>query len=353
MILENIKKHRKLLSFTAAIFMMYVLVQYIGLEDLAQALRMIDTNYLILALFLYGITLALNAYRWATIIGITGHIVSIKKALHFQLIDKAANAIFPTSAVGMALRSVLLHKEYKIPKSRGLASIVLDYGFEIFGTFMLAIPSFYLLRSSLPSYVNYQLYLFLGLLGVATLGIIIVNFPTVSNRVNGHLGSEKESMIGRLSSNSYGRKLLEFIGTFTILNKGATNTYSALGATFAIRIVEAIRMMVLFKAFGLTMPLYYFLLFESAWLFLSPFMITPGGIGAVESGRILLYSMIPQFTAASVAPAVFIDRFITFWLMTLIGIFAALIYNKGSYTSQGGTGIASAFSFKSFEKDIV
>lgn len=123
---------------------------------------------------------------------------------------------------------------------------------------------------------------------------------------------------------------MEFLDTFSILNKDTSNTYSAIGTTFGIRIVEAIRVMVLFKAFGITMPFYYFILLESVWLFLSPFMVTPGGIGAVESGRILLYSMLPQFTATSVAPAVFIDRFITFWLMLVIGIIAAMLYTRGS-----------------------
>jgi len=343
----NVKRYKNHISVVVAIAMIYYLVEYVGFESLISAFKMIDAKYLSIAIMLYGVTLTLNAHRWSTIIGITGHIVGIKKALHFQMIDKAANSIFPTSAVGMALRSMLLKREFNIPKSKGFASIVLDYGFEIFGTFLLAVPALFILRDSLPSYVNAQLYVCLGLLGLAAVGIAVVNHPHISIKINSR--EPEQGIISRISKKKYGSKILEFLGTFTVLNSSPNNTYNAMGTTLGIRIVEAIRMMVLFKAFGISLPFYYFILFESVWLFLSPFMITPGGIGAVESGRILLYSMLPQFTASSVAPAVFIDRFITFWLMLLLGIVATLLYTRGvngygDAETKGFLGLPSANS---------
>jgi uncharacterized protein (TIRG00374 family) len=179
----NIRKYKNHISLIAALGMIYYLVSYVGFDQLLESIRMIDAKYLVLALLLYGVTLTLKAHRWSTIIGITGHIVGIRKALHFQLMDKAANSIFPTSAVGMALRSMLLNRDFKIPKSKGLASIVLDYGFEVFGTFLLAIPAFFILRGSLPSYVNMQLYLCLGMLGIATFFIAMCNHPKISTKL--------------------------------------------------------------------------------------------------------------------------------------------------------------------------
>lgn len=87
-------------------------------------------------------------------------------------------------------------------------------------------------------------------------------------------------------------------------------------------------MMVLFKAFGMSVPVYYFILFETAWFFIAPFMATPGGIGAIESGRIAVFSLIPGMSTGAVAPVVFVDRFITFWLMVAIGAVALALYNK-------------------------
>ncbi|HPR42142.1 MAG TPA: lysylphosphatidylglycerol synthase transmembrane domain-containing protein [Candidatus Methanofastidiosa archaeon] len=348
----NIRKYKNHVSLLVAAGMIYYLVSYIGLDQLVEAFSMIDAKYLVLALLLYGLTLTLNAHRWSTIIGITGHMVGIRKALHFQLIDKAANSIFPTSAVGMAVRSMLLKRDFNIPKSKGLASIVLDYGFEVFGTFLLAIPAFLLLKDSLPSYVNLQLYVCLGLLGLASFCIVLVNHPRMSKKLESG-GGDGTSVLEKISKRKYGAKFLEFVGTFTILNKDAQNTYNAIGTTFGIRMVEAIRMMVLFRAFGIMVPFYYFILFESLWLFLSPFMITPGGIGAVESGRIILYSMLPQITSSSVAPAVFIDRFITFWLMMLLGILATIIYTRRGTGQLGDIGTRNILGFPAPENEHV
>ncbi|MBN1786530.1 MAG: flippase-like domain-containing protein [Candidatus Methanofastidiosa archaeon] len=349
----NISRYKGIITPTIAIATMYFLVRYIGLNDLVKAIRLIDADYLILALLLYGITLSLNALRWSTIVGITGYVISAKKALHFQLIDKAANAVFPTSAVGMAVRSMLLKREYRIPTSKGLASIILDYGFEVFGTFLLAVPSLFILRSVLPSSLNNELYLCLGLLGVATLGMVVVNHSKVSRVVKNYHEIGPSGLFGRLVNSKMGTKFMDFLCTFTMLKKEPSNTYHALGITFGIRAVEAVRVMVLFKAFGISMPIYYFLLLESAWLFLSPFMITPGGIGAVESGRIVLYSLLPQFTASSVAPAVFIDRFITFWLMLVVGIVAILLYGRGSSEDKGFTGSFELLRSPSFNNEPV
>jgi uncharacterized protein (TIRG00374 family) len=89
--------------------------------------------------------------------------------------------------------------------------------------------------------------------------------------------------------------------------------------TFAKVLVDALRVYVLFWAFGISVPLYYFILFDSAWVFLSPLMFTPGGVGVVEIGRIALYSLIPAVSPGVVAPVVFIDRLITYWLMVAVG----------------------------------
>jgi uncharacterized protein (TIRG00374 family) len=153
--------------------------------------------------------------------------------------------------------------------------------------------------------------------------------------------------MARLSRNKHGSKFLDFIGIFSILKRNLQNTYNAMGTTFVIRLVEAVRMMVLFKAFGISLPFHYFILLESVWLFLSPFMITPGGIGAVESGRIVIYSMLPQFSAASVVPAVFIDRFITFWLMIVLGIVATMAYTRGGTGALGDLKARSLFGLPS------
>ncbi|RZN45554.1 flippase-like domain-containing protein [archaeon] len=324
-----IRRHSFSLSLIGAIATLGGIVYHVGISEIVSALTEVDKGYLAVALLLYAGTLVFTASRWATLIRLVHGGVHRGKILQFTFIDKFANAFFPTSAVGMAARSYLLQKEYGIPKSKGFATIVLDYGVDIVGTLLLAIPSMFILRSHLPDPLQTTIGACISSLAIATVGIVVVN-RHVTLISDDRTAPFRWARLERLSRHRLGKKVFEFVATFRHIVHNPRRASRALGYTAGVRCFEAVRMMVLFKAFGMSVPVYYFILFETAWFFIAPFMATPGGIGAIESGRIAVFSLIPGMSTGAVAPVVFVDRFITFWLMVAIGAAALALYNKGA-----------------------
>ncbi len=334
MIPKYIGKHRNAISIVISIVMFVAILQIIGIKGITDALKTIDKTYLALALLLYAGSILVGALRWDRIIDVTDYHARYRKILQFVLIDKFANSLFPTSAVGMALRSVLLEKEYKMPKSIGLATITLDYGVDTVGTFLLAVPCYYYLAPQLPQSLNrtFQTSL-LTLAVVAILLFIISTYDKTLKKVPviSHINPFKGHTITRLSKRKVWRNFIEFSKTFSLILTKPRIAIETLILTFGKVVLDAVRVAVLFKAFGVSIPFFYFILFDSAWVFLAPFMFTPGGVGVIESGRIALYTLIPAASINVVAPVVIIDRFVTYWLMVLIG--AIVFFHTGTKLS--------------------
>lgn len=352
--ISDLGKYRAPLSIAAACVLMAYVVMNVGLSTLISSLENIDKGYLLAALAMYAGTLILGAGRWSAIVGVAGRTASVRRLLQFMLMDKASNSIFPTSAVGITVRSLLLEREYNLPKSKGLATIVMDYGADIAMTFFLSIPCYFLLRSSLPGSVKGPIELSLLLTGLAIVALVALNIGPFRMAV--HKGEViTEHRIGsRLSSSLIGRKVLEFISTFRMAVHAPSGMASAFFFAAAARMLEAVRIFVLFKAFGVGVPVYALILIETAWFFIAPFMATPGGIGAVESGKTAIYTLVLGLSSVSVAPVVFVDRFITFWLMIFVGALAMLAYKKGA-SDDDEKGIAfpfPTFSFRGSPREV-
>jgi len=331
MILTLIKKHKNKLSVIFSLAMFLIILNIIGTDEIIDALQSIDADYLIIAFGVYIASILVAALRWDRIIDVTEYDARYGKLLKYSLMDKFANSIFPTSAVGMALRSVLLQKEYKMPKSVGLATIVLDYGVDILGTFLISIPFYFIIREELPKSLLTTFETSLTTIGVV---VVVVFFVSYSEHVLRRFGYDKRlrlrdrsKTINRAASTNLGKKFIEFSDTFGLILEKPVIFSNTLFLTVFKVFLDAIRISILFQAFGVSIPFYYFILFDSTWTFLAPLMFTPGGVGVIESGRIALYSLIPNVSTGIIAPVVFIDRLITYWMTVFIG--AVLFFSTG------------------------
>ncbi len=213
-----------------------------------------------------------------------------------------------------------MEREYHVPKSKGLATIMLDYGIDILGTFAVAVPCYLYLANDLSSKLNNTFRTSLLTIGIVFALVFLISSVDLLI-VEGRSGVVPHPTIRgrRLFEGTRTKKFLEFSKTFSILLMTPRTLVWTLSLTFGKVLVDALRIYVLFWAFGISIPLYYFILFDSAWVFLSPLMFTPGGVGVVETGRIALYSLLPGISPGIAAPVVFIDRLITYWLMVAVG----------------------------------
>jgi len=331
MIRDLIRKYRNPLSILFSIMMLLIILRLVGFQKMVDALKSINLENLILAFLLYIASLLVAALRWDRIIDVTKYSSSFKKILEYSLIDKFANSFFPTSAVGMALRSFLLQKELGMPKSVGLATIVLDYGVDIFGTFILSVPFYFIIMSELSQSLLNTFRTSLMTIGAVALIVFILSYSEhilVRFGYNEKIDLKKRSKtLYKVSQTKISKKFLEFSDTFGLILGRPIIFSNALFLTFFKVLLDAIRISVLFEAFGVSVPFYYFILFDSTWTFLAPLMFTPGGVGVIETGRIALYSLIPNVSVGVITPVVFIDRLITYWLTVFVG--AVLFFNAG------------------------
>ena len=336
--ITRLERGKPVISALVAGGLLVYLLREVGLDTLVSSLRDVDKGLLALALALHALSLVAAAGRWSSVVGVSGHSSRIRTILHFMLLDKVANAIFPTSAVGVTVRTYLLEREYRIPKARGFATIVMDYGTDITMTFLLAIPCFMLMASHLPASVKDPVLLSIVLLGIAIAVGIGCNTGPLHGMMNRSVART------RLTGPSGRRgalvlKGMEILKTFRLAIERPRLMARAFLFAFGSKGCEVLRAYVLFAAFDVPVPFALLVLVESAWIFVSPFMVTPGGIGAVESGRLAVYTLVTGLSSSASVPVVFVERFITFWLMIAIGALALLVYRgRDADHGDGGRG---------------
>lgn len=331
-----VSQHKKKLSILFSICILVLIIKLAGPDKMISAFRELDPKYFLMALFVYIGTVMLSALRWSSLIRIVSKPVHCFSTFQLLMIDKLANAFFPTSAVGITARTLLLHKKHDIRPSKGFATILLDYGFEMFASLLLGLPIIFLMHSKLSFTASGTLDLCVLLLGLGTLGVIVINHPKVSRRLERIQDTtEGNSVVHRFTRHRLGTKVMEFLSSFKVVTEYPFTSLNTIALSVLIKLAEAFRLLLVFKAFGIALPFYHFLLFEIVWVMFSLFAFTPGGIGTAESGKIAIFSMVPSVSASAATPVVFVDRFITFWIMLFIGAFFLLFSHKQYLLDEG------------------
>ncbi|MBN1786443.1 MAG: flippase-like domain-containing protein [Candidatus Methanofastidiosa archaeon] len=353
-ILENMPKgqgsfvseNKKSLSIALSIAILALIIYLVGPGKLISAFKGMEKKYFLFAVLIYLGTILLSAIRWSTLIGMVEKPVNCLSTFQLLTIDKLSNAFFPTSAVGITARTLLLQRKHGIMPSKGFATILLDYGFEMFASLALGIPIIILMHSKLSFSASGVLYLCMLLLGLGTLGVVLINTPKVSRKIEVIKTADGGSgILSRLTKHRLFSKALEFLTSFKVIVNYPFSSLNAMVISLCIKLSEALRLMMLFKAFGMGLPFYHFLLFEIVWVMISMFAITPGGIGAAESGKIAIFSMVPDVTTSAATPVVFIDRFITFWLILILGALFLLLSHR-QYLFDNGSDNSSVYRSK-------
>lgn len=324
-------RYRTPISVIISILLLAIIVALVGPREIASSFKKIGFRAFFLACGVFAASLLCHTLRWSRFINATKYHARFRSLFQYLLIDKFANAFLPTAVLGIAARSWLLNKEYKVPTPTGLASIVLDYGIDIFGTFLLAAPCYLFLVDELPRSLQRTFQsslLFIGIAGVAVFLISSSELFIEGSHYGERIEQRTHPRLYRITHSRFAEKFVEFSRNFGLLLGRPRITFETFLLTFAKVILDAVRVTILFSAFDITVPIYYFILFDSAWVFFAPLMFTPGGVGVVESGRIALYSLLPSVSPSIAAPVVFIDRIISYYLMVLIG--GAVFFYRGT-----------------------
>ncbi len=270
-------------------------------------LRETRIRYFILAFLVYILSVYLFAVRWQKVLSCFGYNLRATSLVPIIFGGIFANNLTPASRTGgEPLRILWIKKQIGISYTNAFISIFFERMVEAIPIMLILvyiIYSFPLLEIRfLPLKNNLTLTsTYLLILTFFVAGIIIWFFRV-----------KFASLLGRVKKNW--RQLKKSFVPALLLSSG-------------VWILDIIRLKLIALALNIPLPLHIIATVSFLYLLLGILPITPGGLGIVEGGLIsvLLYF---GLSLASASSFVFLERFISFGLSSLIG-FLCLFYYGG------------------------
>ena len=328
-------KYKSLIFLGIGLLIMVIMLWFIGIDEVLNALHLANIYYIILAIVLEFFAYFLYTLRWEIINKIADKDLGFKKLLPMVLVSLAVNNITPSGrGGGEPVRAYLLTKEGGGPFSETFATVIADRALDTFPFIILAVITIVALIFNLnlnPIVVVVMI--------AAVITIIIVVFLIVYMSINESFGEKVTKWLANLTIKIFKKKDPEvlkkrvygavngFQSTMRDMVSDKNIIYYALPLSFFIWFIEILRVYIVFLAFG--SPVSLILIGE---VFIVASLIgmipaLPGGLGAVDGVMILLYAtsgISPSISAA----ATVIERLISFWMTTIIGFLVLPFYGS-------------------------
>jgi uncharacterized protein (TIRG00374 family) len=331
-VVDKMKNKKVIIFFIIGLAIMGVMLYYIGIDEVLEDLKQSNLWFVLLAVLLQVFTYFLYTWRWHIINNAADMSLGIKKLLPMVLVSLAVNNITPSGrGGGEPVRAYLLAKEGNYKFEDTFASVVADRSFDTFPFLILSIITIIGIIStfSLPPTV-------LAILVICVVGITAAVAILIYLCINEAFGVKITSWIIRLARRFYKsfdentekrivEAVISFQSTMNLLLRNRNILLYALPLSFIIWIFEILRVYAVFLAFGATIsPIVIGEVFIIASL-VGMVPLLPGGLGAVDGIMILLYSN-AGVTASISAAATVVERVISFWMTTFIGLICLMMF---------------------------
>ncbi|MDO5824487.1 UPF0104 family protein [Methanobrevibacter sp.] len=328
-----------------SLLILAVMLWLVGIEEVLAALKIAKLDLIILAIAIQVITYGLYTLRWQILNNLADINTSFKKLFPMVLVGLAVNNITPSGrGGGEPVRAYILSKEDGYPMRETFATVVADRALDTFPFVLLAIITII----GMPFYFNLDLWLIIVMV-LSVIVIIILLVVIVYMSVNPKFGKRVDNWIIGLVRRFYKKNSAElenkihsvisdFQNTMKIVISSKKVTYYALPLSFVIWILEILRVYFVFLAFGANIsPIIIGEVFIIASL-VGMIPLLPGGLGAVDGIMVVFYS-VAGISASISAAATLIERLISFWLATILGMvilpqYGSSILDKASLGSS-------------------
>ena len=305
---------------------MGVMLYFIGIDEVIEALKLSNLWLVLLAIVIQIFTYFLYTWRWNIINKTADMDLGIKKSLPMVLVSLAVNNITPSGrGGGEPVRAYLLAKEGHFKFEDTFATVIADRALDTFPFVILAILT--IIGIIFTFSLDIKLIAFLVIMvTLITVGVILLLYVCI----NETFGVKLTSWIIKIVSRFYKKfnegtekRIIEAVKTFqarmNALLREKSIIYYALPLSFVIWIFEILRVYVVFLAFGARVsPIIIGEVFILA-SFVGMVPLLPGGLGAVDGIMILFYAN-AGITASLSAAATVVERLISFWMTTFVGL---------------------------------
>lgn len=328
-----------------SIFILIVMLYFVGIDKVLSALEIAKLDLIVLAIVIQFFTYYLYTLRWKILNNLANIDTSIKKLLPMVLVGLAVNNITPSGrGGGEPVRAYILAKEEGYPMEETFATVVADRALDTFPFVVLAV----LTIIGMTFYFDFDLWL-LVVMVLAVIAIVALLALIIYMSINPKFGKRVDGWIIGLVRRFYKKNSAEleekihnviagFQDTMKLVIYNKNVMYYALPLSFIIWIFEILRVYFVFLAFGANVsPVIIGEVFILASL-AGMIPLLPGGLGAVDGIMILFYSA-AGITASLSAAATVIERLISFWMATILGMvilphYGSSILDKISFGSS-------------------
>lgn len=324
---------RTFIFLIIGLVIMVVILYFIGIDTVINALAMANLWYILLAVLLQFAAYYIYTLRWFIInksADMDG--VKLKKLFPMVLVSLAVNNITPSGrGGGEPVRAYILTKESDYSFDRTFATVLGDRALDTFPFIILAIITIIGMIMTFSLSLVWILTLVVCVVAITALVVIIIYMS-----VNEEFGDKLTNWIIKLVKRFYKKykprhaiQIKQYVSGFQSTMKVLiTDKYVlmyALPLSFVGWIVEIFRVYFVFLAFGANVsPIIIAEVFIIACL-VGMIPLLPGGLGAVDGIMILFYSG-AGITASISAAATVVERLISFWMTTILGLVVLPIY---------------------------
>ena len=332
-----------------SILILIVMLWLVGIDKVIDALKVAKTEYIIIAIAMQVFTYFLYTLRWKILNNLVDINTGIKKLIPMVLVGLAVNNITPSGrGGGEPVRAYILAREEDYPMEETFATVVADRALDTFPFVVLAVLTIIGMTISFDFDAWLLILMIIAVIAIVAVLIILIYMcvnPGFGKRVDGWIIGLVRRFYKKNSEdleNKIHSAIIGFQDTMKLVISDKKSLYYAMPLSFVIWIFEILRVYFVFLAFGASVsPVVIGEVFILASL-AGMIPLLPGGLGAVDGIMIAFYSA-AGITASISAAATIIERLISFWMTTILGMVILPYY---------GSSVLDNISFGSSDEQI-
>ncbi len=336
---------KTILLLGISVVILVIMLWFVGIDQVINAFKLANMGIVALAIAVQVFTYFLYSLRWQILNVQADMDVSIRELIPIVLVGLAINNVTPSGrGGGEPVRAYILAKEKNYLFEETFATVVADRALDTFPFVVLAAITI----TAMALYFDFDLWL-LVVMVLAVIAIVVILIVLIFMCINPGFGKRVDGWIIGLVRRFYKKNSEElenkihtvifgFQDTMKGLISNKKGLYYTIPLSFFIWIMEIVRVYLVFLAFGANVNLIVIgeVFIVASLVGMIPLL--PGGLGAIDGAMIIFYSAAGISSSISAAATV-IERLISFWMATIIGLlilphYGSSIWDKISLSSS-------------------
>lgn len=328
---------KRIIFFGFGIMIILALIDWAGAKGIADILKTADWKYLLLAVFVYVLTIIALALRWKVLLSAIEINAPFRKVFKAVFVGMFFNNISPgAKGLGEFIRVYYLAKETKKPYGGITASVMMDRILDLVPVgFMMVAATLHTYSLGEKALTVLIVLLDLVMIGFTFLVISVLMSEEKADKVVWWIYRfyKKISPSGARQHLDGFKKIIEvtiprFQGDFKKLERAKGGTTLAIGYSFAYWLLTIARYYLVFLAVGYPLSPQDITVVLVVGMVVGMFAIIPGGAGIVEAVNTAVFISLGINPELAVT-GVLIERLISFWGPTLVGSFTVAELGSG------------------------